>query len=400
MEIQSNHGHDVVESPLQGDVLELILSHVPLIDLVPAHRVSRSWSLAVSSSLVHFNRPRPWLVVHSQSTRPPYETVAHAFDPRSRDWVELQHQDPSSKRVPSGLCSQSGRLLYGLSPSQFSFSLDPLGLSWHQVDPPLVWRPDPIVAAVGRRVVVAGGGCDFDDDPFAVEIYDVETRKWESYNAMPSALRDCSASACLSVAAGRGQIYVAEKLSGVAHSFDPETKEWYGPYDLRPERNICCSVIGFANDRLILISLIGDPGSLSDSSLKGKTVKIWEVLGEFVEFREVTEMQPELLKELTGDEPSISSISVCSAGDMVYLYDPSKPGAVVWCEVAAEGGGCEWGTLRMAAMPEDGQNQPARKAVFTCWDVGIPELERALASDKLRLSVAKEGKQENAHNAD
>lgn len=374
-------------SPLHGDVMELILSHVPLIDLVAARRVSRSWNHAVSSSLMLFNRPRPWLVVHSQSTRPPYGTAARAFDPRSLVWMELQHRNPSAKLGSSLLCSQSGPLLYAISPSRFSFSLDHLGLSWHHVDPPLVWRPDPIVAAVGSRIVVAGGGCDFDDDPLAVEIYDVEKREWESCDAMPSTLRDCSASACLSVAVGRGRIYVVEKLSGEVHSFDPEAKKWHGPYHLQPDRNIQCSVIGFVHDRLLLIGLIDHSDSLSHPSRKGKSVKVWEVSGEVPQFLELTEMPSELLKEMNGEGPSISSITVRSAGDMMYLYDPSNPETVVWCEVAADGSGCEWGSLR---IPADGPGRQARRTVISCCDMGIPEVETALSTDNLRLCVMKD----------
>lgn len=383
MQRENNHG-DGVEPPwpLHGDVMELILSHVPLIDLVAARRVSRCWNRAVSSSLLLFNRPRPWLVAHSQSTRPPYAVVAHAFDPRSCVWMELHHRNLSAKHGSSPLRSQSGRLLYSLSPSQFSFSLDPLGLSWHSVEPPLVWRPDPIVAAAGPRVVVAGGGCDFDDDPLAVEIYDLEKRKWESCDAMPSALRDCSASACLSVAAGRGRIYVTEKLSGEAHSFNPEAKEWHGPYHLRPVGNIYCSVIDFVNDRMLLIGLINNSDSLSHPSTKGQSVKIWEVLGEVSEYREMAEMPGELLKEMKGEDPSISSVSVCSAGDMMYLYDPWKPETVVWCELAVDGSSCEWGSLRILA---DQHSCQAGRTVLSCWDVGIPELERALANMNLKL---------------
>ncbi|KAL6987642.1 hypothetical protein U1Q18_013389 [Sarracenia purpurea var. burkii] len=67
-------------------------------------------------------------------------------------------------------------LLYMLSPSKLSFSLNLLHLTWHHVEAPLVWRVDPIVVAIGRCVVVAGGTYDFEDDPLAVEIYDVESR--------------------------------------------------------------------------------------------------------------------------------------------------------------------------------------------------------------------------------
>ncbi|KAK4779651.1 hypothetical protein SAY87_015757 [Trapa incisa] len=389
MEVQTENSQvDEVELPLPGEVVELVLSYVPLVDLVSASHVSRSWCSSVSSSLL-LNRPRPWLIIHCQTTRPPYAVTVHAFDPRSRLWMDLQHRNPSADLGSTLLRSQSGRLLYALSPCHFSFSLDPLGLSWHRVSPPFVWRPDPIVAAAGSRIVVAGGGCDFDDDPLAVEIYDLEERKWESCDTMPSALRDCSTSACLSVAAGRGRIYVAEKLSGEVHSFDPEAKEWHGPYGLRPDRNIHCSLIDFLNNRMILIGLtnVRDRDSPSHPSQNGgQSLKIWEVLGLFSEseYREISEMPRELLKEIKGDGPSIiSSISVCSAGDMVYLYNPSNPETVAWCMVAADGGTGEWGSIR---IPANRQGCHAGRTVLSCWNVGVPELERALANSVSVLS--------------
>ncbi|KAL6991437.1 hypothetical protein U1Q18_009549 [Sarracenia purpurea var. burkii] len=228
------------ESPIYGDILEAILSHVPLVDLVPASHVSAAWNWAVLSSLRHSNALKPWLVVHSQDCRPPYAIAAHGYDPRSHVWFRVEQ--PPIRNV-SVLRSSHSNLLYMLSPSKFSLSLDPLHLTWHNAEAPLVWRADPIVAAVGRRVVVAGGTCDFEDDPLAVEIYDVESRTWSSCDSMPAVLKDSSASTWLSIASDDQKMFVTEKHSGATHTFNPETKTWCGPYDMRPDPSTFHSVI-------------------------------------------------------------------------------------------------------------------------------------------------------------
>ncbi|KAL0408596.1 UNVERIFIED_CONTAM: F-box/kelch-repeat protein [Sesamum radiatum] len=121
------------EVEIHGDVLETILSHVPLLHLVSACRVSKWWRYAVSSSLHHHNPPKPWLILHTQATRFPHATAAHAYDPRSPLWIKISQ--PSIDYV-SALKSSNSNFLYMLSPSKFSFSLDPLNCNWRTVDPP------------------------------------------------------------------------------------------------------------------------------------------------------------------------------------------------------------------------------------------------------------------------
>ncbi|KAL6952851.1 hypothetical protein U1Q18_039447, partial [Sarracenia purpurea var. burkii] len=94
----------------------------------------------------------------------------------------------------SVLRSSHSNLLYMLSPSKLSFSLNPLHLTWHHAEAPLVWRADPIDVVVGRRVVVVSGTYDFEDDPLAIEIYDVKSKMWSSCDSMSVVLKDFSAS--------------------------------------------------------------------------------------------------------------------------------------------------------------------------------------------------------------
>ncbi|KAL2545956.1 putative CDK inhibitor P21 binding protein [Forsythia ovata] len=86
------------EVEIHGDILEAILLYVPLIDLVPASSVSKSWCSVVASSLRHLKKPKPWLVIHKQANRSPYAaTTTHAYDPCSNQWIKISQ--PSIKFI-------------------------------------------------------------------------------------------------------------------------------------------------------------------------------------------------------------------------------------------------------------------------------------------------------------
>lgn len=383
---------------IRGDVLESILCYVPLIHLLPPCHVSKSWNHAVFSSLRHFNKPKPWLIVHSQtSRRPPYAaatTTALAYDPRSDIWLRIinnQKPPPALEYVDSPLRSSSNStLLYMLSPSKFSFSIDTLHLTWHHVDPPRVWRTDPIVAAVGHRhIIVAGGACDFEDDPLSLEIYDLETREWDrcDESSMPVALKDSAAATWLSIAANTKKLYAMEKVSGITYSFDPSSKVWSGPFDLhhRDDQNIYFSVIGiFLDDRLIMVGLLGNSENLRD-------VKVWELKGESFEFcKEIGVMPEELVEKLKGENTSLGSIKMCSAADVLYIYNPEEPEEMVVCEInGGEGVVSRWGILKNAAVND--WSRVAERMVVTCADVGLGDLGKAVGSGKGSFSIVNNG---------
>ncbi|XP_010251365.1 PREDICTED: F-box/kelch-repeat protein At1g23390 [Nelumbo nucifera] len=165
-------------------------------------------------------------------------------------------------------------LLYILSSSIFAFSLDALNVTWHNPETPLVWRVDPLVAIIGSHVVVAGGTSAFEDDPPAVEMYNLDSRKWEMCRSMPAILVGSAPTTCLSIAVSKGQLFVLEKLSGVICTFDPEKKTWGGPFNLhRPGPSVLCSLItGSSDGRLILVGLM--MGEVTDS-IQG--IGLWEV---------------------------------------------------------------------------------------------------------------------------
>ncbi|KAL3631001.1 hypothetical protein CASFOL_023985 [Castilleja foliolosa] len=362
---------------IHSDVLETVFSNVPLVHLVSASYVSKSWSHAVSSSLRHRNRPQPWLILHTQSTRPPYSTATRAYDPRSNAWIKISSRPP----IPyvSALKSSNSSFAYMLSTSRFSFSFDPLNSHWRHVDPPAVWRRDPIVARVGGSVVIAGGGCDFEDDPLAVEIYDLKARVWRTCDSMPMALRDSAASSWLSIAATDEKLIVTEKESGLTHWFDPVSKTWSERFLLSPpgqlitKYNIGCTK---SNSSLILVGLC--------EIQNAERVKIWRVDGEDFECVEIGEMPMEYVEKLRSDSFGFCSLNIRSAGNIVYVYnDTWDVEEVVACELVA-GGACRWWSVRNVVAIE---GNTMDNLVFTCSEIGIEELQRVMRDEQWSFEV-------------
>ncbi|GAV70612.1 Kelch_1 domain-containing protein [Cephalotus follicularis] len=373
LHITKEEEEEEAAATIHGDILEAILSHLPLIFLPPACHVSLAWHHAAFSSL-GYNKIKPWLILHNQNTRKSHEATMHAYDPRSHLWIQVMQPLASMTYQVSTLRSSTSAILYMLSPSKFSFSVDPLHLTWQHVDPPRVWRADPVVALVGHKVVLAGGTHFFEDDALSVEMYDTETGSWDTCDSMPDILRDSAASTWLSVAVNDNKMYVADKASGVTAWFDPITKTWRGPYDLLPEGNVYHSVIGSLNDRLILVGLIGDAEDV-------KSVKMWEVDTELVKLREIGEMPNSLVNRLKGESCYMTSIGVNMMGDHVYIHNPAAPHEIVVCEMVVKGM-CEWGSVRNEAV-----NDPMCTLVFTCSDVGLADLDRAFMSEKRSFVV-------------
>ncbi|PIN18985.1 hypothetical protein CDL12_08336 [Handroanthus impetiginosus] len=361
------------EVEFHGDLLETVLSHVPLVDLVSASHVSKSWCNAVSSSLRHHNQPRPWLIIHTQGTRSPYATTTQAYDPRSNVWIKVSR--PPIKYI-SSLQSSHSNFVYMLSPSRFSFSFDPLNFNWYHVDPPLVWRSDPIVARVGQSVVIAGGGCDFEDDPLAVEIYDLSTKVWHTCDSMPGSLRDVGASTWLSITATNEKLIVTDKESGVTHWFDPDIRSWSKPFNLGTGQATSSYNIGCTNNGLILIALCRIQNV--------DRVKVWRVDGEDFECEEIGEMPLEYVEKLRSESFGNCSINIRVEGNIVYVYNNAwDVEEVVACELHA-GGRCMWWSVRNVVARK---RMITERMVFTCSEIGIDELQRVMTVENRRLEV-------------
>lgn len=359
------------EAEIHGDVLEAILSHVPSVDLVSASHVSKWWRGAVASSLRHNNPPKPWLILHTQSTRHPHATAAYAYDARSDVWIRIRR--PSIEYV-AVLRSSAANCLYMLSPSSFAFSVDPLHSDWCAVSPPRVWRQDPIVAKVGGAVVVAGGACYFEEDELAVEIYDLQQRDWRRCESMPPTMKDSAASTWLSAAATDEKLFLVDKQNGLTHWFDLENESWSGPFVLNPSQPVRSFRIGCSGGGLILTGICPIEND--------ETIKLWRIGETDFNLEEIGEMPEEFVSGLKNDSEDFS-IDIRAAGSLVYVYNPSAAEEVVACELTA-GGGCRWWKVRNV-VARDGMI--TMTSSITCAEVGIGELQRAMTAKSWRFEV-------------
>ncbi|XP_042496288.1 F-box/kelch-repeat protein At1g23390-like [Macadamia integrifolia] len=379
------------EAPIHGDVLETILTRLPMLDMVAASRVSKAWRGAVSTSLRISPRVKPWFIVYTLHHRNHSLTSACAFDPASRVWLRIDIGDvhqfttntiAASTASPALRSSHSQHLLYKLSAGLFSFSFDALHLAWHKAEAPQVWRQDPIVARLGSRVLVAGGTCDFVDDPLAVEMYDTGSRRWETCEPMPELLKDSATSTWLSTAATNSRLYLLEKRSRLICSFDAETKTWGPTFNLILNTNapvaVFHSIIGFAGDRLVLVGLMGEPEELQGLGL-------WEVDQVTYECRKLGEMPPAMVESLRNANSRLSTPSASMEGDFIYVYNPSNPEQIFFCELKE--GKCQWGE---AMNPMTNIRSRMHRFVFTCSRVGMGDLQKAMATGNRRLTVESE----------
>lgn len=389
-----NEEEECEECGIGGDILEEIMSHVPLVDLASANTVSSSWRSAVAASLLRLNTLKPWLIIHSQSTRSPSAVTTIAYDPRSNIWMELQRPSSSihtnnnnNGHYFSLLRSSHSSLLYMLSPSKFAFSMDPLHLNWQHAPPPIAWRPDPVVAAVGNHIIVAGsGGCSGipDDSTPPLEIYDTTTGTWEWCDSMPTELMESAAATWLSVAADPHKmcVYVSVKRSGVTYWFDPRRKTWGGPYKVRggnddDDDEVFFSAIGCGGKGkgMIVVGLRGEAEEV-------RRVVIWKLVGIMDDEEEggsgKWEMPFELVEKLKGESGYMPSICLNVMGDFVFLNNPLEGREVIMCELK-QLGECRWGSLTVTAAALDDHHYHSHftNLLLSCSNVTLPHLELA-----------------------
>ncbi|KAG9449854.1 hypothetical protein H6P81_009819 [Aristolochia fimbriata] len=392
---------------LHGDLLEAVISRLSLFELLPASCVSRSWRRAVALSLDTPSRLKPWLIVRPSRPPPasrPSAAISLAYDPGSDSWMRLPSllsaviAPSSSSSSPPLRCSQGmGNLLYALSPSRLSLSWDPLNLAWRHVGPPQVWRTDPLVALVGTHyVVVAGGACDFEDDPLAVEVYRLDDHP-PAYRRlpcepMPLAFKNSASRAWLSVAASDDhRMFVLAKHSGTFASLDLDTMTWAPLSTLNPGPSTFFSVIGFSDGRLIQVGLDGDAANL-------QALRIWELLlpldpesgtNSYCERNLLGEMPRGMLERLTYSD-EVSSIEALVSGDFAYIYDPSAARDFFFCDFSSSGAaddgkcGCSWGCFQNPVLAQ-GIN-PIDKFVFSSSKVTIHDL-RPLWNHEISTSL-------------
>ncbi|KAL6991438.1 hypothetical protein U1Q18_009550 [Sarracenia purpurea var. burkii] len=91
-------------------------------------------------------------------------------------------------------------------------------------------------------------------------------------------------------------------------------------------------------------------------------------------------MPPRFLEKIKSENPLLSSIGVCLAGNILNIYDPSVAKEVFVCEFVNDG--CRWQTVRNVVA---GDRNRMKRLVFTSSKVGIDNVRKALRSQNRRF---------------
>ncbi|KAI3823374.1 hypothetical protein L1987_04809 [Smallanthus sonchifolius] len=164
------------------------------------------------------------------------------------------------------------------------------------VEAVVLFRSVPLdVAPPSRRCWEARCDCRrclrFEDDPLAVEVYDLQSRQWTKSDPMPEIFNQSASSMWLSVASDDRRLFVMEKTPVYTYSFNTNNNNWSGPYDLRPDQHVFYSVIRFSNPRLIVIGMLGEPEDVDCD---------WDVWGVNCNYSECKEIR-EIYEGYKGD---------------------------------------------------------------------------------------------------
>ncbi|XP_052167425.1 F-box/kelch-repeat protein At1g23390-like [Oryza glaberrima] len=384
---------------LHGDVLESVVERVPAPDLAAAALVSREWLRAVRAALRRRMLRLPWLVVHVIHLRGQRRHAA-AYDPRSGAWLAVPTAPPARHGATSPpqphshvrlMRGASGDRVCALSLSGLAVARDALGMDDDALivalKAPGVWRVDPVLAAVGDRLVAMGGGCRLalgdGEDTSAVEVH--ERGGWTHCGAVPAALRESAAAAAtwLSTAATDQRVYVADRATGTASWFDPAKQQWGPTSRLRPDAAV--STWGLAAGRAGAEKIILFGVKHADSRV---VIRSWEVDGDSLSLSHgaaaahdtmPSEMSERLFPH--GDdgeeETSSPSIGVCGNTAGGYVYNAAVPatGAVLYelRRGGVEGGGVErWAWV--ACAPVVAEAEALGRVILACSPVGLHEL--------------------------
>jgi hypothetical protein len=277
-----------------------------------------------------------------------------------------------------------------LSASGLDIAGDPLGTSACVVlKAPEVWRVDPVLAAVGDRVVAIGGACQLLADvqgDAAVEVH--ENGSWTACGPMPAALRESAAGTWLSVAGTEQRVYLVDRSAGWASWFDPSKRRWGPTRRLRPEERVSTWGIapgaGAGPERLVLFGAKRcRRGGGANTNKSNVTIQTWEVDGDTLDLLPgaahgtmPSEMSGRLFLQDDDDEEVLLSTGVCGNAVGGYVYNAAEPanGAVLY-ELHESGRVERWEWVPSAPLLGA---DPMGRAILACSPVAIDKLPRGL----------------------
>lgn len=339
---------------LSTDLIDLILSLLPVPSLLRASSVCKLWRSIITSSSTNSSAAgpssssssSPWFFlygIHNTSSR---NNQSFAFDPLSDAWFRLPTHTHRAFTASSGF-------LFTTTPA-FSFTRV-FRDSWRSTSPLHFSRLNPLLAVFpddrgpgpgpGLRFVVVGGdgfvGNLVDiEDRLAVEIYDPRSDRWDLCPPLPADFRPGNSSQSLSSALFRGRFYVFGIYSSFVSCFDLRDRIWSDVQTLRPP-GVLFSFLIASRQRLVLAGMCVGPS--------GPSFNLWQIDETSMEFREIAIMPSNLLNGLVDseEEDKFASLKCVGSGDMIYVfneeYHKKYPACV--CEIGSDYGRCSWRRL-------------------------------------------------------
>ncbi|KAL8129290.1 hypothetical protein V2J09_018445 [Rumex salicifolius] len=342
--------------PLDADVTELILYHLPIRSIVLAAAACKPWrSLASSttfSSRVSASK-KPWFFLYGLNNIFPKNNQGFAFDPESHEWLLLP---PSLVPTPfsqeQSFIGSGGFFFSTTVSSAASFCFSPiLKRSWKHTSPLKFSRCNPVVGAFldgdgAQRFIVVGGvrfigGLVDIEDRLAVEIYNPNLDAWELCPPLPAAFRPGHSSQSLSSALFKGKFYIFGIYSCLVSAFDLSSLCWSKVQTLRPS-GVVSSFLISCQDHLVL-------AGLCNNLLIGPSVILWKVDETTMEYSEMAVMPRDLLHCLFDKEEDdrFASLKCVGQGNLIYVFNEEhhKCYPACFCEITTGLDGvirCSW----------------------------------------------------------
>ncbi|XP_073152568.1 F-box/kelch-repeat protein At3g24760 [Henckelia pumila] len=351
---------------LGSDLIESILSRLPIASILRAASVCKLWNSTIHSSslekLVSDSGSFPsWLFLLGQNNHP-----LLAFDPESNCWIRFSKETCFSS---DSFVASSG-FIFSLSLEKFSFRPVFCGrlcqtrpLRFPRRKPLIHVYLEPDFSKQVRFIVVGGISLLNQEDCLAVEIYSPDENYWELCQPLNEIFHPGNSAQSLCSALFKGKFFVYDKYSCFISSFDLIKRSWSNPKTLRPPGTLLSSLISI-RDRLVLAGLCSTYNG-------GLEFIIWNIDDRTLEFSEIAIMPRDLLSFMIDRESGqmFSSLKCAGSGRYVYVFNEEFSGdfpVCVW-EMSDSGNG-SW--RRIPGFP-DSVNTNFQNAVSFCFDVSL-----------------------------
>ncbi|CAA6655392.1 unnamed protein product [Spirodela intermedia] len=353
---------------LSVDLIELILSLLPVRSIVRAGAVCKFWQFLIThpsfAARVAAAARAPWFFLYGQNNVHLRRNQAFAFDPASGEWIHLPpiylsavSNDEDEQRQPDEYFVGSGGFIFATSGStRTSFCYAPLlrgagatPNTWRETPPLCFSRRNPVVGVLRCRgefkFIVAGGvrfvgGLVDIEEQLAVEIFDSAGGGWQLCPPLPAEFRSGNSSQGLSSALlGGNSFFVFGIYSGLLARFDMSLRVWSGVQTLRPP-GVIFSFLVACRDRLVLAGLRISAGG-------APSFELWRVEADGGGCSEMGAMPEKMLLGIfDGDEEErFASLRCVGADGLLYVFNEAHHRAYPACVCEISGGGagrCAW----------------------------------------------------------